>query len=117
VSRRSTLWALGAPVRFVLLALIGLYRVSVGQLTGGRCRFHPSCSAYAQQAIRELGVARGGALAVWRVLRCGPWTSGGVDYPPSYESVIHPVAGAAAYDGDIREDGLASSRSDGSGTR
>ena len=89
MSRKGPLWALGTPVRLVLLGLIGLYRVSLGQLTGGRCRFHPSCSAYAWQAVADLGAVRGGALAVWRVLRCGPWTSGGVDYPPRYEDVTH----------------------------
>jgi uncharacterized protein len=87
--RRGTLWSLGAPARLGLLALIGLYRITLGQLAGGRCRFHPSCSAYAQQAIRELGAMRGAALGVWRLLRCGPWASGGVEYPPTYEDVIH----------------------------
>ena len=89
MSRRGPLWALGTPVRLALLGLIGLYRVSLGQLAGGRCRFHPSCSAYAWEAIGELGAVRGASLAVWRVLRCGPWASGGVDHPPKYEDVTH----------------------------
>jgi uncharacterized protein len=89
MSRRGALWALGTPVRLALLGLIGAYRVTVGQLAGGRCRFHPSCSAYAWQAVGELGAVRGAALAAWRVLRCGPWTAGGVEYPPTYEDVIH----------------------------
>ncbi len=93
MSRKGPLWALGTPVRLTLLGLIGLYRVSIGQLTGGRCRFHPSCSAYAWQAVADLGAVRGGALAVWRVLRCGPWASGGVDYPPKYEDVTHIMRG------------------------
>jgi uncharacterized protein len=74
---------LGAPARLLVLGLIRLYRITFGLFTGGHCRFHPSCSAYAEQAVRELGVARGVPLAVWRILRCGPWTAGGVDYPPS----------------------------------
>ena len=45
-----------------------------------RCRYHPSCSAYAIEAIRRYGVLRGVVLAAWRVLRCNPWSHGGVDF-------------------------------------
>jgi putative membrane protein insertion efficiency factor len=102
VSRRGALWTLGTPVRLLLLGMIGLYRVSIGQLAGGRCRFHPSCSAYAYEAIRELGAVRGTGLAAWRVVRCGPWTPGGIDYPPTYEAVIHSGSGAKMYDAAIQ---------------
>ena len=88
MKRRGAAWTIGTPVRLTLVGLIRLYRSTIGLLLGGRCRFHPSCSAYAEQAIAELGVLRGGALAVWRVLRCGPWTSGGIDHPPTYDVVI-----------------------------
>jgi len=44
-----------------------------------RCRYHPSCSRYASQAIAEFGILRGLVLAAWRVLRCNPWSHGGVD--------------------------------------
>jgi putative membrane protein insertion efficiency factor len=50
-------------------------------LLGQRCKYHPSCSAYAVQAIEEQGVARGVVLAGWRLARCNPWSHGGVDYP------------------------------------
>jgi uncharacterized protein len=113
VSRRGALWTLGTPVRLLLLGMIGLYRVSIGQLAGGRCRFHPSCSAYAYEAIRELGAVRGTALAAWRVLRCGPWTDGGIDYPPKYESVIHSADERPSYDDAIQRAGLASSPAGG----
>ncbi len=86
-------WAAGWPVRFVLIGAIRAYRITLGALLGGRCRFYPSCSAYAEQAIRECGALRGIALTVWRILRCSPLSRGGVDHPPkghgSYESVIH----------------------------
>jgi putative membrane protein insertion efficiency factor len=72
----------GWPVRFALLSLVRLYRLTLGQVIGGGCRFYPSCSAYAEQAIAELGVIRGVPLTVWRVLRCSPLSRGGVDYPP-----------------------------------
>ena len=46
-----------------------------------RCKYHPTCSQYAVDAIRKHGVARGSAKAAWRLLRCNPWSRGGVDYP------------------------------------
>ncbi|HXF56641.1 MAG TPA: membrane protein insertion efficiency factor YidD [Actinomycetota bacterium] len=88
---------MGWPVRATLLLGIRVYRLTLGPVLGGQCRFHPSCSAYAEEAIRELGWARGGALAAWRVLRCSPLSRGGVDYPPrrgdrgGYDKVIHPT--------------------------
>ena len=45
-----------------------------------RCKYHPSCSTYALEAYREFGFARGSVLAGWRLLRCNPWSHGGVDY-------------------------------------
>ncbi|MGI8605726.1 MAG: membrane protein insertion efficiency factor YidD [Gaiellaceae bacterium] len=45
-----------------------------------RCKYHPTCSQYALDAISEYGPARGGVLAAWRLLRCNPWSHGGVDY-------------------------------------
>ena len=64
-----------------LLALpIRLYRAVVSPLLGPRCKYHPSCSAYALDALREYGALRGLVLAGWRVLRCNPWSHGGVDF-------------------------------------
>src|SRR6266550_3297074 len=76
------LWQAGQPGRWMVIVAIRGYRASLGKLAGGRCRFHPSCSAYAEQVVAEWGVVRGGALAAWRVLRCSPLTVGGVDHPP-----------------------------------
>ena len=45
----------------------------------GTCKFHPSCSQYALDALREFGLVRGSVLAGWRLLRCNPWSHGGVD--------------------------------------
>ncbi len=64
-----------------LLALpIRLYRALVSPLLGPRCKYYPSCSRYALDALREYGAARGLVLAGWRVLRCNPWSHGGVDF-------------------------------------
>ena len=56
------------------------YRAVVSPLLGPRCKYHPTCSRYALDAIREVGVLRGAILAAWRLLRCNPWSHGGVDH-------------------------------------
>ena len=61
------------------LALLWVYRLIVSPLYGDRCKYHPSCSQYAVDAVRELGLVRGALLAAWRVLRCNPWSHGGAD--------------------------------------
>jgi uncharacterized protein len=74
---------LGAPLRWLLVAILSAYRLSLGRLLAGRCRFHPSCSAYALEAVQTHGAAKGSALAAWRVLRCSPLTSGGLEPVPA----------------------------------
>jgi len=69
-------------VRGLLLALIGAYRRWISPLLGERCRFAPSCSAYAQQALVAHGAARGSWLAVRRLARCHPFHPGGHDPVP-----------------------------------
>jgi len=59
--------------------VIGLYQQWVSPLLGQRCRFHPSCSAYAREAIERYGVAKGGVRAVGRLVRCHPLHPGGYD--------------------------------------
>jgi len=72
------------PLRMLALALIWFYRNCITPWTPQTCRYYPSCSAYAEQAIRSHGPIRGGWLAVCRVARCHPWAPGGVDHvPPS----------------------------------
>jgi hypothetical protein len=63
----------------LLLAPIRLYQRLISPAIAPRCRYYPTCSNYAVQAIRELGPIRGTILAGWRVLRCNPWSPGGVD--------------------------------------
>ena len=88
------LWLSGAPVRAVLVGLLLAYRATVGRLASGRCRFHPSCSAYALEAVRVHGAVKGSVLAAWRVARCSPLTAGGPDpVPPrgAWRSVGDPA--------------------------
>jgi hypothetical protein len=68
-----------------LLASIDVYQATLSPLLargGARCRFEPSCSHYAEGAIRKHGALVGAARAAWRVLRCGPWTEAGTVDPP-----------------------------------
>ncbi len=64
------------------VGLLGLYRIGVSPLLGPACRFEPSCSRYAEQALERYGVARGLWLAVQRVARCHPLGGGGYDPLP-----------------------------------
>ena len=68
-------------MRPVLLAPIRFYSRFISRALPPRCKYHPSCSAYAVGAIRRYGVLRGLVLAGWRLLRCNPWSHGGVDHP------------------------------------
>ena len=67
----------------VLLVLIRVYQFTLSTILGKQCRFHPTCSYYAAQAIRDFGAWRGGILGVKRILRCHPWNTGGYDPVPS----------------------------------
>ena len=96
ITVRRSLWVAGAPGRVALIGLIRLYRLTLSAWLGGQCKFYPSCSRYAEEAIRAHGAARGVMLAGWRVARCGPFTNGGLDPVPAgrpqpvrYEAVIH----------------------------
>ena len=73
-------WKAGAPARLALLGLIRVYRVTLSGWLGGQCRFYPTCSHYAEDAIRMHGALRGTLMAAWRIARCGPFTRGGVDH-------------------------------------
>ena len=62
-----------APVRF--------YQRAISPALPQRCKYHPSCSHYAVGAIRRFGILRGLVLTAWRLVRCNPWSHGGVDFP------------------------------------
>jgi putative membrane protein insertion efficiency factor len=70
-------------MRWVLTLLIRFYRVALSPLLGPNCRFYPSCSCYAQEAIEQHGAAHGTWLAAKRLARCHPWNPGGYDPVPS----------------------------------
>lgn len=68
--------------RLLLIGLLKLYRRLISPLYGQVCRFYPSCTAYALEAVTVHGAVKGTALSAWRVLRCNPFNSGGVDHVP-----------------------------------
>lgn len=74
-------FAVRAPGLALILAVRG-YQIFVSPLLGPRCRFYPSCSAYALTAVQRHGALRGSWLAVRRLCRCHPWNPGGVDHVP-----------------------------------
>jgi hypothetical protein len=60
-----------------------VYKAVISPLLPPACRFHPTCSEYAAEAVELHGVLRGAALAAWRLLRCNPWSRGGFDPVPA----------------------------------
>ncbi|MEA2391257.1 MAG: uncharacterized protein QOK31_1366 [Solirubrobacteraceae bacterium] len=76
-------------MRAAVLAPIALYRRVLSPALGRRCKYEPTCSAYAAGAIREYGILRGLVLAAWRLLRCNPWSHGGYD-PVHRQSLFAP---------------------------
>jgi putative membrane protein insertion efficiency factor len=89
---RAAAWAAGAPARIGLIGLIKAYRVLLSGWLGGQCRFYPTCSHYAEDAVRLHGAVKGTVMAAWRIARCGPFTKGGVDHVPV------PRPGRGSYD-------------------
>lgn len=89
VSRETDPSRPGPLARAVLLPLRAYRRLLSPALTP-RCRYYPSCSAYAEEAIRELGAFRGTILAAWRLLRCNPFSKGGID-PVSERRLFRPT--------------------------
>jgi putative membrane protein insertion efficiency factor len=72
-------------VKYVLIGLLKAYRLVISPLYGQVCRYYPSCSSYALQAVQHHGAARGSWLAVRRLARCHPWAAGGYDPVPGTE--------------------------------
>lgn len=69
--------------RLVLIVLIRGYQLVISPALGPRCKYYPSCSSYGLEAVRTHGALVGTVLAAWRVLRCNPWSYGGVDDVPA----------------------------------
>ena len=74
----TALWRLP---RFALVGVVRLYQAALSPLLGPSCRFTPTCSQYAVEALQRYGAVRGTVLASWRILRCNPWGGHGHDPP------------------------------------
>ena len=82
-------------LRSIVLAPIRVYQRLVSPALPRRCKYEPTCSAYAAQAIRELGIVRGTVLASWRLMRCNPFSDGGYD-PVEARTLFRDKRGIAA---------------------
>jgi len=101
MTTRDLLWQAGAPARVLLLGAISLYRLTLSGWLGGQCRFSPTCSRYAEEAIRTHGATKGSFLTVRRVLRCNPFGGGGLDPVPPRRS-HRQIHRASQYDATIQ---------------
>ncbi|CUH78796.1 membrane protein insertion efficiency factor YidD [Tropicibacter naphthalenivorans] len=71
-----------SPLARIVALPVKAYRLVASPWVGNGCRFHPTCSAYALEALEKHGAAKGSWLAAWRILRCNPWGGSGIDNVP-----------------------------------
>jgi uncharacterized protein len=104
--RQMLLGILHNPVKALFIGLIRLYQTFISPGLPSRCKYYPSCSQYALDAVREYGAARGFVLAAWRVLRCNPLSYGGYD-PVSRQKLFRgkPSSGSGDPSGPAPHDG------------
>lgn len=69
-------------MKFIFISLIRFYKKFISPLFPPCCKYYPTCSNYALTAIQRFGALKGTLLAIWRILRCNPWSMGGIDYVP-----------------------------------
>ena len=70
-----------SPLKFLALAVIRFYRLVISPLLPRSCRYYPTCSSYAEQAFQKYGFFKAFGKSLWRLLRCNPFSHGGVDHP------------------------------------
>ena len=111
-------------MRHLAALLIRLYQLTISPLLGPRCRFYPSCSHYALEALTRFGVLRGGWLTLKRIGRCHPWNPGGLDPVPTvfgghtcHHGVDEEPGLALAIDGGARTRGASAGRATDRGAR
>lgn len=69
-------------MKSIAIYLIRLYQRFISPLTGAHCKYYPTCSQYAIEALKKHGFVKGSILGIWRILRCNPFSKGGVDRVP-----------------------------------
>ena len=101
-----------SPAKYVMLGMIRLYQILLSPLVNFRgqvCKYYPTCSHYGYDAVETHGACKGGALTVWRVLRCNPWSGGGYDpVPPKKSRGVrnHSEVETSSPDGDTQQNTL-----------
>lgn len=75
-------------MKYLLMGIIKFYKKIISPLFPPCCKYYPTCSSYALEAVKKYGFFRGGWLAVWRIFRCNPWSMGGVDYVPDKFDIL-----------------------------
>jgi putative membrane protein insertion efficiency factor len=93
--------AIVSPGAWLLLLFVRLYMVLLSPFFGGACKFYPSCSNYAFEAIARHGARRGVALALKRLLRCRPFTKGGFDPVPDHLSSLPEIAASPVHSAEF----------------
>ena len=85
ISAFKSLWdkTLGRLLVAILVGIIRAYQIGLSPRLGQVCRYYPSCSHYGLEAIKVHGAGKGSLLAAWRILRCHPWATGGVEFIPA----------------------------------
>jgi len=73
-------------MKWLMIGFITAWRKLVSPLYGNVCKYYPTCSAYGLEAVKTHGAIKGGALTIWRILRCNPWSMGGYDPVPGTEA-------------------------------
>ncbi|HTF55597.1 MAG TPA: membrane protein insertion efficiency factor YidD [Pseudonocardia sp.] len=102
-----------SPLAWPLILLVKVYQRVISPALPPSCRFYPSCSQYALEALQVHGLVKGFALTVWRLLRCAPWHPGGIDHVPPRRTRGGGRAAKPADDcADGRADGPADGRAD-----
>ncbi|MCC2028430.1 membrane protein insertion efficiency factor YidD [Microbacterium sp. NPDC077644] len=77
--------------RNLVLGFLTAYRAVISPIYGDVCAYYPSCSAYAVGAVQQHGAIKGAALSAWRILRCNPWSKGGVDDVRPHDHFRHDL--------------------------
>lgn len=75
-------------MKYLFMGIIKLYKKIISPLFPPCCKYHPTCSSYALEAVKKFGAVRGGWLAFLRLLRCNPWSMGGIDYVPERFDIL-----------------------------
>lgn len=71
-----------SPLAYVFIGIVKAYRAVISPMSGPRCKYYPTCSTYSLTALQRHGAIKGGLLSMWRIMRCNPWSLGGVDKVP-----------------------------------